>query len=77
MTMKAPRIKIKAGTPRQMNADDDCTLEFYCQRVDAILRRAVGMSLYDLPDCPISDWYEDRVRPIYAANKALAYAEDF
>jgi hypothetical protein len=33
-----------------------------------------GVSVYDLPDCPFRDWYDERIRPIHAANKALRRA---
>lgn len=68
------QLKVKAGTPRHLDPDDNPAFERWMQRVDAIVVRAIGLSVYDLPDCCYRDWYEDRVRPVYAAQRALRRA---
>lgn len=67
-------IKVKPGTPLTMNPDDNSTFEEWMLRVNNIFERARGISAYDLPDCPYHDWYDARVRPIRAANRALRIA---
>lgn len=68
------RIQIKAGVPEEMAEDDRPSFEEWMSRIDRMLIRYRGISLYDLEDCPYRDWYEERIRPIYAANKALKRA---
>ena len=75
--MKAPRITIKPGVPRYLDDDDNPSFDEWESRVDRIMTKYIGIGLHDLPDCPTREWYDDRVRPIRAANKALRYAEDF
>ena len=66
------RIKIKAGTPYEMDTNDRPTFDQWMGRVDALMYRVVGLSVYDLPDCDFYTWYNDeRLRPIRAANRAL------
>jgi hypothetical protein len=67
-------IKVKPGTPLTMNPDDKSTFAEWMLRVDTIFTHARGISVYDLPDCPFHDWYDARVRPIRAANRALRAA---
>ena len=70
------QIKVKAGVPQEMDADKPMTFEQWIHVVDAYLIGKVGVSHDDLPDCNYMDWYEEKVRPIHAANRALAYAQD-
>mgnify|MGYP001614494459 CR=1 FL=1 len=35
-----------------------------------------GASVYDLPDCPFADWYDDGVTPKGAATRAVKLAEE-
>jgi hypothetical protein len=67
-------VRVRKGTPYFLDANDNPTFEGWMGRVDHLLRRAIGLSADDLPDCPWRDWYEERVRPIRAANKALKAA---
>ena len=67
-------IKVKPGIPNKLDDGDNPTYEDWIGRVDDILHRTRGCSLFDLPDCPTRDWYDKRVRPIRAANKALKWA---
>ena len=64
------RLKLRKGLPLGMDADDNPTYEQWMSRVDGIVR-AIGCSIYDLPDCNYLDWYNARLRPIRAANRAL------
>ena len=64
-------IKVKAGIPKTMDSDDLPTFQTWMDRIDRFISRAAGCSVQDLVDCPFMDWYEARLRPIHAANKAL------
>jgi hypothetical protein len=68
-------IKVKEGVPMEMDADDNPTFEVWLKRVDRFLEHAIGLKHDDLADCLFKDWYEERLRPIRAANRALAYNE--
>lgn len=67
-------LKVKAGVPQKLDDGDNPTFEAWIQRVNNFLVRGTGLSAEDLPDCRWMDWYERRVRPIRAANKALKAA---
>jgi len=69
-----PQMKVKKGTPRTM--DTPCTFEQWKQRIDNLLAHVYGITSDDLPDCTWRDWYDDGLRPIYAANRALKRAVD-
>jgi hypothetical protein len=70
------QLKVKAGTPRHLDAGDNPTFERWMQRVDSLVILKCGLSVHDLPDCNYRDWYDDRVRPVYAAQRALRNAGD-
>lgn len=67
-------LKVKAGVPVEMDDDDRPSFDAWMSRIDRVLIRYRGISVYDLEDCPFMSWYEDRIRPIRAANKALKRA---
>ena len=67
-------IKVKAGTPQTMDAGDNPTFDQWFKRVDAVIVRHFGIGADDLPDIDYMSLYEERVRPIRAANKALRNA---
>ena len=67
-------IKIKAGVPQKMDDNDHRTFGEWMEAVDGLLVHCAGISAYDLPDCTYHDWYDDRIRPIRAANRALKWA---
>ena len=67
-------IKVKPGVPQTLDAGDNPSFGEWMKRIDGYLIRNIGVSTGDLEDCPYMDWYEDRVRPIRAANKALKRA---
>jgi hypothetical protein len=69
-------LKVKSGIPAKMNSGDNPTFEEWMKRVDMIIIRACGLSVNDLPDCRFYDWYQQRVRPVHAANRALRYANN-
>ncbi len=69
-------LKIKPGIPYELDADDNPTFEEWMQRIDRVVTRAVGLSIHDLPDCTFRDWYEERMRPVWAADAALRRAAD-
>ena len=64
-------IKVKKGTPRTMDAGDNPTFEVWMGKVDKILGYCIGCLSSDLEDCLWRDWYEARMRPIWAAKKSL------
>ena len=47
------------------------TFEQWMTKVDKIIGLMTGLSVYDLPDCPFRDWYDDEFSPAQAARKAL------
>lgn len=51
------------------------TFDQWMQRVDAHVQNVLGLSVYDLPDCPFSDWYEEYMPPERAAKKAIAASD--
>ncbi len=69
-------LKIKPGVPHELDPGDNPTFEEWMQRVDRVVTRAVGLSVYDLPDCRYRDWYDERMRPVWAADEALRKAAD-
>jgi hypothetical protein len=46
--------------------------ESWLQEVDRIVSETAGLSLFDLEDVPMRDWFEDRVRARTAARRALS-----
>ena len=70
-------IKIKPGAIEIMKDEDHSTFDEWMKRCDMILMRTRGMSVHDLPDCTYRDWYDDRVKPIFAVNKALSEATGY
>ena len=42
--------------------------------VDRFVWQLVGMSIDDLPDVPLRDWYDDGDGPKAAARRAIRYA---
>ncbi len=69
-------LEIKPGVPHEMDPDDNPTFEQWISRVDRVLGCVLGLSNRDLPDCPYRDWYEDRMRPVWAAHAVLRRAAD-
>lgn len=67
-------IKVKPGIPRHLDTGDNPSFDEWLKRVDRFVTRNFGIGLDDLPDVDYMDMYENRVRPIYAANKALRNA---
>jgi hypothetical protein len=67
-------IKVKNGVPWAMDEGDNPSFEEWEKRVDRFIQKAVGVGLDDLEDCPTRRWYEERLRPIRAANRALKRA---
>ena len=70
-------IKIKPGVPMKMDSGDNPTFEEWIKRVNAFLTRTCGLIIDDLPDCNYATWYESRLRPIRAAQRALKNAGDY
>jgi len=42
--------------------------------VDDMVERARGISLFELPDVPLRDWYEDGIGIVEAAERAIEMA---
>ncbi len=68
-------IEVKKGEGWYLDITDHPTFEEWKREVDSLLIHSIGISADDLPDCLYYDWYEDRLRPIRAANQALKNAE--
>jgi len=67
-------LKVKRGLPYTMDPDDKPSFEQWMNRIDLLMWKHRGVSIYDLEDCPFRDWYDDRIRPVRAANRALKRA---
>jgi hypothetical protein len=46
------------------------------KEVDKEVKALCCLSVHDLPDCPFSDWYEDRVSPKTAARRVVKNANE-
>lgn len=46
------------------------------KEVNAVVAARVGLSVYDLPDCPFMDWYAAGVSAKSAAARAIKNAAD-
>jgi len=66
-------LKVKPGVSQKLDVGDNPTFEQWMSRVDKFVGYR-GLSVYDLPDCNYKAWYDRRVRPIRAANRALKNA---
>jgi len=67
-------IKVKAGTPKEMPDDDRPSFDEWMERVDRLCWRLVGLSIQDLPDCRYWAWWDDRLRPVWAVQRAARHA---
>ncbi len=47
----------------------------WMNQVNAQLEAKVGVGSEDMSDCRYKDWYQERLTPIAAANRALSYNE--
>jgi hypothetical protein len=45
--------------------------------VDAHVSKLAGVGLFDLPDVPTRDWYEDGVSAVNAARRAIRMAKEY
>lgn len=68
------QIKVKSGITHTMDETDNPTFDEWMSRIDKLIWRFVGLSVHDLPDCQFRKWYDKRMRPIFAANRALKNA---
>lgn len=53
---------------------NDVRFEDWQKRVDAWVGQLVGLSLDDLPDVPLRDWFEDDLPAKAAARRAVRNA---
>jgi hypothetical protein len=67
-------IRIKKGVPMKMDEDQNTTFEEWIDRCDRLAFHILGFSINDFPDVCWRDWYEARLRPVRAVNRALRYA---
>ena len=66
-------LKVKPGVSQKLDDGDNPTFEQWMKRVDKFLAYR-GLCADDLPDCRYDVWFDNRVRPIRAANRALKNA---
>ena len=65
-------VIVKKGTPKSMKKDDNPTFDQWKKRVDRLISIcAGGLISDDLPDQPYRDWYDTRLRPVWAAKRAV------
>lgn len=50
------------------------TFDEWMVRVDNVVGQATGLSIHDLPDVCLADWFEDGFSPAQAAKLALMEA---
>ena len=67
-------LKIKPGVPYYMDEDDKPSFNSWMARIDNLFWYFIGLSVHDMPDCPFMDWYEERIRPVFAVNHVLEFA---
>jgi len=65
-------LKIKPDVSWEMDDDDTSTFQEWMIRIDSILMHYRGVTTGDLPDIRYRDLYDERVRPVHAANEVLA-----
>lgn len=65
-------IKTKEGADEYMPENDLSSFDEWMKRCDKVLMRTRGMSIHDLPDCTYRDWYDERLKPVFAVNRALS-----
>ena len=68
------KLKVKQGVPYELDSGDNPTFDRWMERVDSVVWRAVGCSVYDLPDVDFRTWYNERLRPVRAAARAVRRA---
>jgi len=51
------------------------SFEEWLKQVDDAVWKRGGMSIHDLPDVPLRDWYDSGTSPVGAANRALRAAK--
>jgi len=68
------KLRIKEGVPHELDPGDNPTFDEWMDRVDSVVWRAAGCSVHDLPDCNYRDWYDERLRPVRAAARAVRRA---
>ena len=50
------------------------TFDKWIHRVDTRVEAIAGLSIHDLPDVPLRDWFDDNTPPTVAAQLALEEA---
>ncbi len=60
-----------------MKAPKFATFAAYRRAVDALVESKCGLSLDDLPDVCLMDWYENRVGAAAAASRAIRAAKEY
>lgn len=48
-----------------------CSYSVWATAVDDWCWKLAGVSVHDLADCPLMDWYEHKVSPQSAAKRAI------
>lgn len=69
--MTALTIKVKQGVPQRMDVTDHSSFDEWMAKVISVMLRGAGIHPFDLEDMPWHTWYDSRLRPIRAANRAL------
>ena len=54
----------------------EMTYSAWKKMVDEACWRLVGLSIDDLPDCPLADWFDAGTRPVTAARRAIRMARE-
>lgn len=48
----------------------------WLDKVDELIKKALNVSLHDLPDFNYRDWYDTKVKPATAAKRVVKYIKE-
>ena len=55
--------------------DDEKKFQDWVSAVNSYIDSVYGISVHDLPDVPMREWWEDKLKPLAAARRAIRYAD--
>ena len=56
--------------------ETEMTYSAWKKAVDEACWKLEGLSIDDLPDCPLADWFDAGTRPVTAARRAIRMARE-
>lgn len=73
---EAREVIRRLGGAQPKRRNPRLSFEAWMREVDAAVSRRMGLSVYDLPDVPFRDWYDDGTSPRSAAARAIRAANE-